>query len=870
VIWLGVSAAVALGVLAWALLRDSAPPVWLTGLTVLIPVLAAMTLYGTRDNLGNVRVALEAVQFEAGEAGTVAAIGSDPAKSEIVVKGLAPVQAKLVRDASGQLNLTPVPGEGALFVDGKEISTGQAALFCLHGTGCLRSAAIAVRGAPDPKSKKLPKTITLGTLSLDGVFDPEADTPAPLTVRLVFARPDVLLLDAEDMRAEAQKRGNGPFKVALAAAGSDERQEAQAPPQLSLGRLGGRFRDQLDYTIAFENGQIKVEGLSPIWILKSGEAVAPGGNAKAVIRIIRQDRDWADLNVVFWILLIGGVGTVASTWSLRRRGTAGLVLFLLLDFLLSARVLVAFEAAYIDSSDRTDHIVSGALIAASFCPLLLAFVTARGEALLARTGQTLMAIAIMAAVELQFRGAGIWTWLGLAGYGAAVIALGREWFSRLVHSAPPQSVAKDEPPRDPKPWVVDLKQVWRWTVAVWRKADGWFRRVTGLPLWWVAAWAGLIAFRLLLLFDKHKEGVGFGNARIGIAAIYAPAALVLFAVFFAARQTFRPLAWHRFSWLPTQEIVFFLALISVYFAAPYAAEDNGEMIYALPAIAMAAAFRSAARERTQIQRIIDIVLCVTIAAAGALVLDMVLRSVPWAWCVAGVFVVIAGIVVLARPAAGMAVPAAMLVATLSVVVITANGSGAAAQLEHVIKHPNSESTREFLDKAASTKMAKVRMLQFFHPEMVASFGTREAENLRVTMAHLKNYSGYDTGVGYMQVRAPTILKRYHVDDNVSAVHLLAPFGRVGTMLFLLLEVAAAAAVTLCAARLAEPGRRGPVAAVLAVWTITLVSLYMVLANMGCVPFTGRNVYLISVASGSDVVEAMALIVIARLGLKAIP
>lgn len=42
---------------------------------------------------------------------------------------------------------------------------------------------------------------------------------------------------------------------------------------------------------------------------------------------------------------------------------------------------------------------------------------------------------------------------------------------------------------------------------------------------------------------------------------------------------------------------------------------------------------------------------------------------------------------------------------------------------------------------------------------------------------------------------------------------------------------------------------------------------MILANLLLVPFTGRNIYLLAPSSGSDLIEGLALLALAIVGLR---
>ena len=152
----------------------------------------------------------------------------------------------------------------------------------------------------------------------------------------------------------------------------------------------------------------------------------------------------------------------------------------------------------------------------------------------------------------------------------------------------------------------------------------------------------------------------------------------------------------------------------------------------------------------------------------------------------------------------------------------------------------------------------IRMLDLLAPQAVENLGIRAAYEQRVAMAEMLEYGASLAGRGWLHVPAPDALRQTHVDDNVTAVHLLGPFGRAGGLGVGILLIAFAASMQrLATARSAAAGARAGLAATMLVAT----SLYMLLANIGQVPFTGRNFYFLAVASHSDLLEGGLLLVI---------
>jgi hypothetical protein len=126
------------------------------------------------------------------------------------------------------------------------------------------------------------------------------------------------------------------------------------------------------------------------------------------------------------------------------------------------------------------------------------------------------------------------------------------------------------------------------------------------------------------------------------------------------------------------------------------------------------------------------------------------------------------------------------------------------------------------------------------------------------MSEMFAYAATLPGRGWPSAVIPRELRGTHVDDAVVAVHLIAPFGRMAALgLAAFLVAFVAGVVTLLGARTDASAA----AARLAAMVIVVVSLYMLFANIGVVPFTGRNFYLLSVASNSDLLEGGLLLAI---------
>lgn len=156
----------------------------------------------------------------------------------------------------------------------------------------------------------------------------------------------------------------------------------------------------------------------------------------------------------------------------------------------------------------------------------------------------------------------------------------------------------------------------------------------------------------------------------------------------------------------------------------------------------------------------------------------------------------------------------------------------------------------------------LRLWTTFASERVAASASNEGESQFRVSAILADYTASFAGRGWGKRSDPADIRPYQADDNLSAIHLMSPFGRLGAALLV-------AVLGLLAwradQRLARNSRRG-LAASIALWTLFSTAAYMILANLSVVPFTGRNIYLLSALSVSDLLEGALIVLIAlRLG-----
>jgi hypothetical protein len=157
----------------------------------------------------------------------------------------------------------------------------------------------------------------------------------------------------------------------------------------------------------------------------------------------------------------------------------------------------------------------------------------------------------------------------------------------------------------------------------------------------------------------------------------------------------------------------------------------------------------------------------------------------------------------------------------------------------------------------------VRMLTYLDPARVEQVGTKWAFEAMDLQTGLEPLTRDPLGHGWLQrsgIERPILDNQY--SDNLSAIHVMWPYGRVGMAGFLLVVLAGVAA-------LRPP--RGPavggwpeLAATMARATFVWAWIYMVAANLNWVPFTGRNLYLLAATSGGDLAEGLVLLLVMTL------
>lgn len=344
-----------------------------------------------------------------------------------------------------------------------------------------------------------------------------------------------------------------------------------------------------------------------------------------------------------------------------------------------------------------------------------------------------------------------------------------------------------------------------------RLADRW-RRATRRPAspWrsGVLLLVAVLVVRLALGAVGWKERIDLAVTVLAISVVYTPLILIGFGRLLAASED-RPTGWGR-------PVVFAGLLVLATFVVPFAVRDSGYALMFLPIAGLAAGLawrRRAAR-------------------------------LPWATPVAA-----AAVVLLALPVLG------------AVGAVRADRLGHAAP---VARGLSDEEALASLDRQAKTSQNLMRLYLIAAPETLGTDVSTEAEALKVWSAQLSDYAGSFSGRGYLSPANLTALKPVQATDNLTAVHLMSPFGRLATGLFLALLAAAPIAVWFVTRPAPLDTRRAT--GLLALWCLFGAAAYMTLANLQLVPFTGRNAYLLAPTSGGDLLEGAILFALAVWGL----
>ena len=176
--------------------------------------------------------------------------------------------------------------------------------------------------------------------------------------------------------------------------------------------------------------------------------------------------------------------------------------------------------------------------------------------------------------------------------------------------------------------------------------------------------------------------------------------------------------------------------------------------------------------------------------------------------------------------------------------------------------PPTESLSGHVEAVAKWDRTAARLQRYWNPDRLIDAGSSASFEMLEQGAQLEPLTRDFWGNGFLApsgVVSP--LLKYQYSDNLLAVHIIWPFGRLGMAAFL-----AALLATLWAFWRprgdggAGEGWRGE-AARLAVMIFFWSAAYMALANLNLMPFTGRNAYLLASQSMGDLAEGFLLLLL---------
>lgn len=634
-----------------------------------------------------------------------------------------------------------------------------------------------------------------------------------------------------------------------------------------------------------------------------GERFSLGSSYSAEFSLERLSRDSGALALITWpFLLLCAAALTAATWTARRESLPAFVLITLAEVLVAFRLLIAISGGYVDAGATRAAVVPSALFAWLAVPFLVACVMTAKRSFLATLAYALL-VGIVGVVLARDDGLDKMSLI----VGAAVLfAVAAETLSQpALPDAVRRGLARVGT-RMREIAALPLNQV---------RAQIWYPQEIGRPLIGLAI---LVIVRLALLLVGVKEGIPVFGFRIALSTIYLPIALLLLArLLLALRKDDNFTLWRPLLWS------FAVALA---FATPIAARDTGFIIFAIGAAVLGIVALLIKRDPPGgwywPSALIALPLGFTLFCYVLLHSFIVDSALAFALAGAsGLAAIIVGLVTMRRsewlarkaamlPLALLIVAGLLLLAPfvfLADVVDAAFISGGAAIVFFVLwKQPSAtwalpaafalalglsfqlpvlptaslgeERTAEReLDNQMHKTQNILRIWYSVRPDDVGDFATSSAQNLGAAMAHLHDYGacpeskwpGCLKGHGYLSIPRPTVLAPYHLNDNVTAIHLIAPLGRLGAATLLLLLAAAAFLYTRTILK-AQNATTLRLAGVAALWTVFGAALYMVFANLELLPFTGKNVYFLAAGSGSDLLEGTILVALAMLGLRKAP
>lgn len=522
---------------------------------------------------------------------------------------------------------------------------------------------------------------------------------------------------------------------------------------------------------------------------------------------------------MIWISLAWLLATVVCAPRASGEARTGWAILTVLQFLLALRWLIALSGTALDPAlDWRGGLSDGAIAYVVAPAILVAWMRARTPLDL----RDAILVGLVAATV-----AATWLWSGRpSGVSALFVALfGVAMSLRLLAAEPSKRRARSRRAlKIPQPVQDSIARVRKGYADLQASLTERSVFADSARIWpWLLV--STIAVRFFLGCLGVKERFGFGGILLAVSVIYTPLLVFGFASLMktALEAPVEKRAGLGF-WFAT-------LLIAGTIVMPLLVRDVGYAITLAP-IAGIAAWGALSRGKP----------------AGPLFRVRLLWALP---------VIAAAIVLLSLPFAGP-------VATR---LLWPEASGGAALSEVVEKRAadrNTDPEEEALALLASRAKSNQNWLRLFlvgAPDWLASAGTSQAETLRVWSSHLSAFTASTWGRGYLIKADIGELRPVQMTDNLPAVHLMSPFGRAGAAAFLLLLASLPLA---CARYSGDPANRTRLEIVgyMSLWIVAAAAIYMTLANLQLLPFTGRNIYLLSALSGSDQLEGVMLLFLA--------
>jgi hypothetical protein len=633
-----------------------------------------------------------------------------------------------------------------------------------------------------------------------------------LLLHIVFQTPESLRIAANDIEEGATR----DFTLSLG--GHDERAWGLDLAATRFRVTGGVLAREFVQRLELGSASAALIGNRVPTQVKEGEPFELGIRDRAKVALERLDFGWSRLAGAQWLGLAALLMSVAASWKWRRRSAYAFILVSVADYLLAVRLLAAVEAAVIDpSGPGTAQSVAAAVLALTVVPCVLLALAPAGDKAQVPGWQVWIHTALAALIIAHLLFFNQLRSTPLLLLGPAFVA------ASLVRLSTASGTAIAERARSSAMRLAGAvgaggHALWAFAGKLSRSRRSEEEDVARDFRLAVAAMA-VAAFALLIRIVMPERVLSFSTA-----IFYTPLwiAYGAFAFHSAAKAVSRqglalyPL-WLWAGWLILLALPLVWALLSPVGSDPGFAVVNAAALLFI--ILLLRLWVPAEAKRGKWLTALPAALVAMLFGAGLLLSSTLLRP-EWP---------------------------------------NASDSSAAAEEKRI----------ELVRASLRADRWEDRLLGWFAPARLAESGTREAEELRVALQQMRQYGSQGAfGRGYINQPEPTELRLYQLNDNVSAVHLLAPFGRLGTAMFLIvIGVAAVGSVWRRVVRTARsPPTYAESLAYFSLWTLFIGSTYMVLANLQLVPFTGRNVYLLSASSTSDLIEGATLLSAALVGL----